>query len=80
MVHRSDPINRSAHRNTQFTESQAQFSPDGKWIAFISDESKRNEVYVQAFPKPGERFPISGAGGMQPRWREDGKELFYLTP
>ena len=65
---------------TQFAEGQAQFSPDGKWIAFVSDESKRNEVYVQAFPKPGEKFPISVAGGTQPRWREDGKELFYVTP
>jgi serine/threonine protein kinase len=65
---------------TQFTESQGQFSPDGKWIAFVSDESKRNEIYVQAFPKPGEKFPISVAGGVQPRWREDGKELFYMTP
>jgi serine/threonine protein kinase/Tol biopolymer transport system component len=64
---------------TQFTEGQAQFSPDGKWIAFVSDESKRNEVYVQAFPKPGEKFPISIAGGVQPRWAGDGKELFYIA-
>src|SRR5262245_17746690 len=65
---------------TPFNESQGQFSPDGKWIAFVSDENKRAEVYVQAFPKGGERYPISTAGGMQPRWRRDGKELFYATP
>jgi len=65
---------------TQSSESQAQFSPDGKWIAFVSDESKRYEVYVQAFPTAGEKFPISIAGGTQPRWRPDGKELFYLAP
>jgi serine/threonine protein kinase/Tol biopolymer transport system component len=64
---------------TPFTESQPQFSPDSKWIAFTSDESKRNEVYVQAFPKSGEKFPISIAGGVQPRWRSDGKELFYVS-
>jgi Tol biopolymer transport system component len=65
---------------TQFAEGQAQFSPDGKWIAFVSDESKRNEVYVQAFPQPGEKFPISVGGGTSPRWGKDGKELFYVTP
>jgi eukaryotic-like serine/threonine-protein kinase len=46
----------------------------------VSDESKRLEVYVQAFPKAGEKFPISVAGGVQPRWRADGKELFYVAP
>jgi Tol biopolymer transport system component len=64
---------------TPFNESQGQFSPDGKWIAFVSDESKRSEVYVQAFPKGGEQFPISTSGGSQPRWRRDGKELFYVA-
>jgi len=64
---------------TPFNESQAQFSPDGKWIAFVSNESKQAEVYVQAFPAAGEKFPISTAGGTQPRWRGDGAELFYVA-
>src|SRR5262249_30553790 len=54
-----------------------QFSPDGKWIAFVSNESGRSEIYVQAFPVPGHRISISSNGGVQPRWR--GKELFYLA-
>ena len=65
---------------SQGDDRDAQFSPDGKWIAYSSDESGRNEVYIQAFPKAGRRFgPISKGGGAQPRWRADGKELFYLS-
>src|SRR5262249_39833575 len=64
--------------DTPFNESQGQFSPDGKWIAFVSNESRQREVYVQAFPKGEEKFPISVAGGVQPRWRRDGRELFYI--
>src|SRR5262245_16231895 len=64
---------------TKFNERQGQFSPDGKWIAFVSDESNRTEVYVQPFPTPGEKSPISTGGGVQPRWRRDGKELFYVA-
>jgi dipeptidyl aminopeptidase/acylaminoacyl peptidase len=66
--------------HTSYDETQAQFSPDGKWIAFVSNESRRAEVYVQAFPSAGEKFPISVAGGTQPRWRADGAELFYMAP
>jgi Tol biopolymer transport system component len=58
----------------------AQFSPDGNWIAYGSDESKRPEVYVQSFPSAGSKFQVSNAGGMQPRWRRDGRELFFLAP
>ena len=57
----------------------ARFSPDGRWLAYTSEESGRNEVYVAAFPGPGERWQISTEGGIQPRWRRDGKELFYLS-
>jgi hypothetical protein len=56
-----------------------QFSPDGKWIAFQSDESGRFEVYVQPFPGPGGKILISTNGGAQVRWRRDGKELFYIA-
>jgi serine/threonine protein kinase/Tol biopolymer transport system component len=62
---------------TEFDESQGQFSPDGRWVAYASDESGRPEVYVQPFPGPGPKIPISTTGGMQPKWRHDGKELFY---
>ncbi len=57
----------------------AQLSPDGRWIAYDSDESGRREVFVVPFPEPGAKRQISGAGGDRPRWRADGKELFYLT-
>ena len=56
-----------------------QFSPDGRWIAFYSDESGRSEVYVAPYPGPGRRRQISPAGGDSPRWRPDGKELFYIS-
>jgi serine/threonine protein kinase/Tol biopolymer transport system component len=57
-----------------------QFSPDGRWIAHFSRESDRQEVYVTPFPGPGAKIRISPAGGLEPRWRRDGRELFYLTP
>ncbi|MCA1589450.1 MAG: hypothetical protein LC734_03475, partial [Acidobacteria bacterium] len=65
---------------TQFDERGARFSPDGRWVAFISNESGRDEIYVTNFEKPGERWRISASGGRSPRWRRDGKELFYLAP
>ena len=58
-------------------EFQARFSPDGKWIAFTSDESGQYEVYVRPFPGPGGRWQISNGGGMEPHWSADGRELFY---
>lgn len=62
-----------------FEEQAAQFSPDGNWIAYQSNESGTSQIYVQAFPGPGERLPVSTAGGMQVRWRRGGKELFYIA-
>ena len=64
---------------TRFREGFASFSPDGRRLAYVSDESGRLEVYVQPFPGPGERRRISTAGGSLPRWRRDGEELFYLS-
>ena len=58
-------------------EQLAQFSPDGRWVAYAASESGRLEVYVQPFPGPGEKQQISRAGGSYPRWRSDQKELFY---
>ena len=65
---------------TQFQETQARFSPDGKWMAYVSNESGRDEVYVSSFPGASGRIRVSNSGGVQPRWRRDGKELFYLSP
>lgn len=65
---------------TEFEEAMAQFSPDGRWFAYTSNESGRTEVYVQSFPVSGGKWLISTGGGSQPRWRRDGKELFYLAP
>ena len=65
---------------TPFNETNAQFSPDGQWIAFQSNESGRPEIYVQPFRRPGQKVRISTEGGVQARWRGDGKELFYLAP
>jgi serine/threonine protein kinase/Tol biopolymer transport system component len=63
---------------TPANEGDAQFSPDGKWIAYVSDESGRPEVYVTGFPRSEGKWQVSSAGGQQPRWSRDGKELFYL--
>jgi len=64
---------------TPFAESQAQFSPDGRWLAYVSDESGRNEVYVSSFPEHQGKWQLSNAGGSAPRWRRDGRELFYVS-
>jgi len=58
--------------------SPGRFSPDGRWIAYASAETGQPEIYVTAFPGPGGKWRISTSGGLQPRWRGDGKELFYL--
>ena len=62
---------------TRFNERGATLSPDGQWMAFVSDESGLDEVYVQPFPGPGAKTPISTRGGLQPAWSRDGRELFY---
>jgi hypothetical protein len=65
---------------TESSASQARFSPDSRWIAYLSDESGKNEVYVRPFPAAsGGKWMVSRGGGNQPRWRRDGKELFYVS-
>ena len=64
---------------TPFNEGQARVSPNAKWIAYTSDESGRPEIYVQSFPTPGNKRRISTDGGVWPRWRRDGTELFYVA-
>jgi serine/threonine protein kinase/Tol biopolymer transport system component len=66
--------------NTVFNEQGAQFSPDGQWIAYVSNESGTMEIYVQPFPGPGGKRQVSNGVGLPPRWRGDGRELYYLTP
>jgi serine/threonine protein kinase len=61
-----------------YEDLNPQFSPDGKWIAYQSSESSRDEVYLRPFAEPGAPVPVSTKGATQPRWRRDGKELFYL--
>ena len=63
-----------------FNEDDARCSPDGRWLAYSSDETGRQEIYVTSFPKPGGKWPVSTSGGTQPRWRRDGTELFYVAP
>ncbi len=66
---------------TPANEGQGVFSPDGRWIAYTSNESGESEIYVVPFPPSnGEKWLVSRGGGVQPRWRRDGKELFYLSP
>ncbi len=64
---------------TPFGETNGRFSPDGKWIAYESNESGPGQIYVQGFPTGG-KTQVSTLGGFQPRWRGDGKELFYIGP
>ena len=68
-----------AFLQTEFSEGRAVFSPDGRWIAYDSDESGKLEVYIRPFPGPGGKWQVSTAGGSRARWRRDGKELFYLS-
>jgi hypothetical protein len=65
---------------TPFQELQARISPDGRWLAYASDESGRWEVYVQSFPVAGTKHIISITGGVEPQWRADGRELYYVSP
>jgi dipeptidyl aminopeptidase/acylaminoacyl peptidase len=75
-------LDMKSRKVTPFLNSKAdkgwpEFSPDGHWLAYASDESGRYEVWVQPFPGPGPKWQISMAGGIQPIWSEDGKQLFY---
>ena len=62
---------------TKFDERGAVFSPDGRWVAYQSDESGRNEVYIQGFPERRGKWQVSPEGGVSPHWRADGKELYW---
>ena len=76
IVPRGQPF---AVANSARNERQAQLSPDGRWVAYASDESGSEEVWVQGFPEAQEKWSVSTAGGSQPQWRRDGRELFYIS-
>ncbi len=65
---------------TEFDSFQAVFSADGRWVAYASNETNRYEVYVQPYPISSGKWQVSTAGGAQPSWRRDGRELYYLAP
>ena len=65
---------------TAFEEMEPEVSPDGKWMAYQSNESGRREIYITAFPAGGAKWQVSTSGGTSARWRRDGKELFFLDP
>jgi eukaryotic-like serine/threonine-protein kinase len=64
---------------TEFQETRPRLSPDGRWLAYQSNESKRNEIYVVSFPQPTEKWQISADGGQAPVWSRDGRELYYYS-
>jgi Tol biopolymer transport system component len=70
--HRPVPL-----EQTEFTEKGGRISPDGRFLAYVSDESGREEVYVRSFPEPGGKWQVSTDGGDSPSWRADGRELFF---
>jgi hypothetical protein len=63
-----------------FSEAAGQFSPDGRCVAYMSNESGQYEVYVGRFPGPGGKRQVSTSGGSWPRWRRDGQAIFYIDP
>ncbi|PWU11514.1 MAG: hypothetical protein C5B51_02420 [Terriglobia bacterium] len=77
------PLKPVPFRENKFYESAAQFSPDGKWVVYASNEAQQAEIqdiYVAPLSRPAERRRVSPNGGRIPRWRKDGKEIFFVTP
>jgi len=68
----------AAYLQTPFNEYFARFSPNGRWVAYVSDESTRNEVYVESYPRSASKARVSTAGGTFPEWSEDGRELYFF--
>jgi Tol biopolymer transport system component len=67
-------------QSTTFRVFQGHFAPDNRWVAYVSDETGRQEIFVQDFPATGAKFQASVMGGSEPRWRRDGRELTFLAP
>jgi len=70
----------SPYVQTEFRENRPRLSPDTHWLAYQSNKSKRDEVYVMSFPQPGQRLQVSSNGGQIPAWSNDGRELYYYSP
>jgi serine/threonine protein kinase len=66
--------------NTAAEENAGKFSPDVKWVAYQSNETGQFQIYVRSFPNPGAKWQVTTAGGTQPRWAANGKELYYVSP
>ena len=64
---------------SHFNETDGRVSPDGRWLAYVSDESGKSEVYVQRFLSPGGKWRISSMGGSEPQWSHNGQEIFYMA-
>ncbi|HMA18709.1 MAG TPA: hypothetical protein VKS03_09740, partial [Thermoanaerobaculia bacterium] len=75
----ADPAKAFPLVQTEFTERGGQFSPDGRWVAYQSYQTSRNEIYVTPFPGGGARYQVSGSGGTQARWSPDGRELYFVS-
>ena len=76
----TDKGKRQSFMQTEFNELYGTFSPDGRWVAYVSTESGRPEIYVARFPAGGGKWQVSQGGGNYPRWRGDSSEIFFLTP
>jgi len=79
-IHNPKPGSPEPFLRTSADESQPTLSPDGHWIAYTSDESRSNQIYVRPFPPGPGKWQISGEGGIWPRFARDGKHLFYVAP
>jgi hypothetical protein len=64
---------------TPFEEHMGEFSPDGRWVVYDTNESGRFEIVAQAFPQANERLPVSTVGGVEPRWSADGTEIYFVA-
>jgi Tol biopolymer transport system component len=75
----ADPARAFPVVQSPFLEHSGQFSPDGRWVTYVSQHTGRDEVYVTSFPSGGTRWQVSGSGGAQPRWSPDGRELYFVS-
>ena len=79
-VRLGEPDSARPFLETRFDEHEATFSPDGRWIAYVSDETGRDEVFVRSFPDSGAKWSVSAGAGREPLWSPDGKKLYYRGP